>query len=191
MSEATNSGATRILMEWNEGDEDAPARLIPLVYDELRRLAALYLRDERPDHTLGATALVHEAYLKLVDQDQINWKNSLHFRSIAARAMRRVLVEYARAHQAGKRGGKLQKVYLDETKEILQEQDPDLVELDDVLQSFARSHPRECEVVELKFFGGLQATEIAQVLDVSQKTVLRDWSFARLWLRRELARIDG
>ena len=191
MSDTTNSAATRILEEWSEGDEDAPARLMPLVYDELRRLAALYLCDERSDHTLGATALVHEAYLKLVDQNQINWKNSLHFRSIAARAMRRVLVEYARARQAKKRGGKLQKIYLDETKELLQEQDPDLVELDDVLQSFASSHPRESEVVELKFFGGLEANEIAAVLDVSQKTVLRDWNFARLWLRRELAGVDG
>ena len=158
-----------------------------LVYDELRRLGGHYLRNERSDHTLGATALVHEAYLKLVDQDQIDWKNSLHFRSVAARAMRRVLVDHARARNAEKRGGKLEKLYLDETRELAQETEPDLMALDDALQSFTATYPREGLVVELKFFGGLQADEIAEVLEVSQKTVLRDWNFAKLWLRRELA----
>ncbi|HEY2712723.1 MAG TPA: sigma-70 family RNA polymerase sigma factor [Chthoniobacterales bacterium] len=191
MNTANKSDATQILREWNEGDKDAPARLMPLVYEELRRLGAAYLRNERPDHTLGATALVHEAYLKLVDQDAISWKNSIHFRTIAARAMRRVLVEHARAHRAEKRGGKLQKIYLDETKELSQEQGPDLVELDEALQSFASTYPRESEVVELKFFGGLNASEIADALDVSIKTVSRDWTFAKLWLCNELTARDA
>ncbi len=159
---------------------------MPLVYEELRRLGATYLRNERPDHTLGATALVHEAYLRLVDQNVVNWENSIHFRAVAARAMRQVLVEHARARNAEKRGGKVQKIYLDETKELSQERDPDLVELDQVLQSFASTYPRESEVVELKFFGGLKETEIAALLDVSIKTVSRDWTFAKLWLCNEL-----
>ena len=186
MNTATKTDSTQILKDWNHGDKDAPARLMPLVYEELRRLGAAYLRSERPDHTLGATALVHEAYLRLVDQNAINWENSIHFRGVAARAMRQVLVEYARARNAEKRGGKLQKIYLDETKELSQEEDPDLVELDEVLQSFASTYPRESEVVELKFFGGLKETEIATVLDVSIKTVSRDWTFAKLWLCNEL-----
>jgi RNA polymerase sigma factor (TIGR02999 family) len=183
---ATKRDATQILKEWNEGDKDASARLMPLVYEELRRLGAAYLQNERPEHTLGATALVHEAYLRLVDQNGVSWENSLHFRAVAARAMRQVLVEHARARNAEKRGGKLRKIYLDETKELCQEQDPDLVELDDVLQSFANTYPRESEVVELKFFGGLKESEIAAVLSVSIKTVSRDWTFAKLWLCNEL-----
>lgn len=186
MNRAIKTDATQILKEWNEGDKDAPARLMPLVYEELRRLGAAYLRNERPDHTLGATALVHEAYLRLVDQNAVGWENSLHFRAVAARAMRQVLVEHARARNAEKRGGKLQKIYLDETKELSQDKDPDLVELDEVLQSFASTYPRESEVVELKFFGGLKETEIAVLLDVSIKTVSRDWTFAKLWLCNEL-----
>jgi RNA polymerase sigma factor (TIGR02999 family) len=184
---ATKIEATQILKEWNQGDKDAPARLMPLVYDELRRLGAVYLRNERPDHTLGATALAHEAYLKLVDQNAISWENSRHFRALAARAMRQVLVEHARAHNAEKRGGKMQKIYLDETKELSQEREPDLIELDEVLQTLASTYPRESEVVELKFFGGLKESEIATVLNVSIKTVSRDWTFAKLWLCHELA----
>jgi RNA polymerase sigma-70 factor, ECF subfamily len=183
---ATKTDATQILKDWNHGYKDAPARLMPLVYEELRRLGAAYLRSERPDHTLGATALVHEAYLRLVDQNAINWENSIHFRATAARAMRQVLVEHARTRNAEKRGGKLQKIYLDETKELSQEKDPDLVELDQVLQGFASTYPRESEVVELKFFGGLKESEIAAVLHVSIKTVSRDWTFAKLWLCNEL-----
>lgn len=178
---------TQILEAWGEGDQSAPERLMPLVYQELRRLAGNYLRRERPDHTLQATALVHEAYLKLIDQDRVNWKNRAHFCGIAAQLMRRVLMEHARARNAGKRGGKLEKLYLDETRELAQERPPDLIALDDALQSFASTFPRESEVVELKFFGGLEAKEIAEVLHVSTKTVLRDWNFAKLWLCRELS----
>lgn len=178
--------ATQILAEWSDGDEDAPGRLMPIVYEELRRRAAIYLRRERPDHTLQATALVHEAYLKIVDQHGASWKNRAHFCAVVAKVMRRVLMEHARGHNTEKRGGKLEKLYLDETRELVQERSPDLIALDDALQSFSATYPREGEVVEMKFFGGLRANEIAEVLEVSEKTVLRDWNFARLWLRREL-----
>jgi len=159
---------------------------MPLVYEKLRRNAAEYLRHERPDHTLQATALVHEAYLKLVDQKRATWKSRAHFGSVAASIMRRILVEHARTHNAEKRGGKLEKVYLDETRELGRENPTDLVALDDALQCFAAAYPRESKVVELKFFGGMEAREIAEVLTVSDKTVLRDWNFAKVWLCREL-----
>jgi RNA polymerase sigma factor (TIGR02999 family) len=187
VSSIPSGDVTKILHEWSAGDPDAPARLMPLVYEELRRLGAQYLRNERGDHTLQATALVHEAYLRLVDQRQLNWKSRAHFGSLAARAMRQILVEYARAHRAEKRGGKLQKVYLDETRELSQERDPDLVELDEVLQAFATIYPRESEVVELRFFGGMELNEIAEARQVSAKTVWRDWIFAKSWLARELS----
>ena len=187
MSVAPTQEVTQILQEWSHGDQNAPARLMPLVYEELRRRAAEYLRHERPDHTLQATALVHEAYLKLVDQSGANWKDRAHFASVAASLMRRILVQHARDHNAQKRGGKLEKLYLDETRELSHERQPDLVALDDALQSFTATYSREGMVVELKFFGGLEAREIAEVLDVSEKTVLRDWNFAKLWLRRELS----
>lgn len=186
MHSATKTDATQILKEWSEGDKDAPARLMPLIYEELRRRAAEYLRHERPDHTLQATALVHEAYLKLIDQNRVDWKTRAHFCGVAAQLMRRVLLEHARGHNTEKRGGKLEKLRLDETRELSDERAPDLIALDDALKSFTSTYPREGNVVELKFFGGLQANEIAEVLDVSQKTVLRDWNFAKLWLRREL-----
>ena len=186
MSIAPTEEATRILQEWNQGDANAAARLTPLVYEELRRRAAEYLRRERPDHTLQATGLVHEAYLKLVDQSRATWKNRAHFGSVAASVMRRILVQHARAHNAEKRGGKLEKLYLDETRELACERAPELVALDDALKTFATTYPREGNVVELKFFGGLEANEIAEVLNVSAKTVLRDWNFAKLWLCREL-----
>ncbi|HEY3662833.1 MAG TPA: sigma-70 family RNA polymerase sigma factor [Chthoniobacterales bacterium] len=177
---------TQILKDWGEDREAVAARLMPLVYEELRRLAHDYLRRERGDHTLQATSLVHEAYLKLIDQKRVDWKNRAHFCGVAAQLMRRVLLDHARGHQAEKRGGNLEKIYLDETRELAHERAPDLIELDGALQSFAASYPREAEVVELKFFGGLAAAEIAEVLKVSSKTVLRDWSFAKAWLFREL-----
>lgn len=178
--------ATIILQQWSAGDHDAPLRLMPLVYEELRRRAADYLRRERADHTLQATALVHESYMKLVDQSRVDWKSRAHFCSVAAQAMRRVLVQHARTHNRQKRGGKWEKIYLDETREIGGERAPDLVALDDALRAFATNYPRESEVVELKFFGGLDREEIAEVLKVSAKTVQRDWSFAKAWLRRNL-----
>ncbi len=178
---------TQILQAWSEGDESAPDRLMPVVYAELRRLSAEYLRRERADHTLQATALVHEAYIKLVDEKRVTWKNRAHFCGIAARLMRQILIEHARGHNAEKRGGKLEKLYLDETHHLARERTPDLVALDDALKDFATSHPRESEVVELKFFGGLDADEIAEVLNVSSKTVARDWKFAKVWLLHHLS----
>lgn len=177
---------TQILRDWSEGSEDASARLMPLVYEELRRLAREYLRRERADHTLQATALVHEAYLRLVDEKSMTWKDRAHFYGIAARLMRRILVDHARAHNAAKRGGLEQKLALDEARDLPAPGATDLVALDSALQNLAKTYPRKSEVVELKFFGGLEANEIAEVLQVSQKTVLRDWSFAKLWLCREL-----
>jgi RNA polymerase sigma factor (TIGR02999 family) len=182
------SDVTQILHEWNQGDSEAPARLMPLVYEELRRRAAECLRRERRDHTLQPTALVHEAYVKLVGQDRAQWKNRAQFCSIAAQLMRRILVKHAEARNADKRGGQMRKIYLDETRELAQEQPPDLLALDDALKSLAISHPREGRIVELKFFGGLNTKEIGEVLNVSTKTVLRDWQFAKAWLNRHLAR---
>ena len=177
---------TQILQSWSDGDESAPSRLMPVVYRELRRLAGEYLRRERPDHTLQATALVHEAYLKLVDETRITWKSRAHFCGIAARLMRQILIEYARSHNAAKRGGRLEKMYLEETRHLAQQRSPDIIALDEALQTLATSHPRESEVVELKFFGGLDVHEIAEVLNVSATTVSRDWTFAKLWLLRQL-----
>jgi RNA polymerase sigma factor (TIGR02999 family) len=172
---------TRILKDWSDGDKDAPIKLMPLVYDELRRLARDYLRRERSDHTLQATALVHEAYVRMVGAHNIGWQNRAHFYGVAARLMRGILVDHARAHAA-------QKLTLDEARILPQERAADLVALDDALKLLAETYPRKSEVVELKFFGGLEAKEIAEVLGVGEKTVLRDWNFAKLWLCRELSR---
>ena len=186
MKTATTTDITQILREWSAGDGSAPERLMPLVYTELRALGAHYLRNERADHTLQATALVHEAYFKMVNDKSAGIQNRVQFASIAARAMRQVLIEHARAHRAAKRAGKLQKVYLDETRELGVPQNPDLLELDQALKDFTDLYPRKGEVVELKFFGGLEIEEIAEALQVSTKTVKRDWTFARAWLCREL-----
>lgn len=177
---------TQILKDWAKDDAEAPERLMPLLYEELRRLARSYLRQERGDHTLQATALVHEAYLRLVDDRSVQWQNRAHFYAVAARLMRRILVDHARAHNTAKRGGLNQKVVLDEQLMLAQNGGPDLVALDGALQNLARVYPRKSEVVELKFFGGLEAKDIAEVLQISEKTVLRDWNFAKLWLYREL-----
>jgi RNA polymerase sigma factor (TIGR02999 family) len=177
---------TQILIEWSAGNAAAPEKLMPLVYEELRRLARSYLARERSDHTLQATALVHEAYLRMVDGTRVSWQNRAHFYGIAARLMRRILVDHARAHKAAKRGGLEQKLSLDEARELPIKSDVDLVALNGALESFAQDYPRKSEVVELKFFAGLDAKEISEVLQVSEKTVLRDWNFAKLWLCRAL-----
>ena len=184
---AAATQVTQILLDWQTGDADAAERLMPLVYEELRRLARNYLQRERGDHTLQPTALVHEAYLRLVDDSRVNWQNRAQFYGIAARLMRRILVDHARARNAVKRGGLVQKVPLDEARDLPPAATNDLVALDSALQDLARTYPRKSEVVELKFFGGLDAEEIAELLQVSPKTVLRDWQFAKLWLCRELA----
>ena len=177
---------TRVLNSWRDGDADAATRLMPIVYEELRRLARNYLRRERGDHTLQATALVHEAYLRLVEGN-VSWQSRAHFYGIAAKLMRRILVDHARSRKAEKRGGLLEKVVLDEARDLPPAGAQDLVALDGALQDLTKSYPRKAEVVELKFFGGLEAKEIAEVLQISEKTVLRDWQFAKLWLCRELS----
>jgi RNA polymerase sigma factor (TIGR02999 family) len=178
---------TLILKDWRAGNPNAAERLIPLVYEELRRLARAHLARERGDHTLQATALVHEAYLRLADQTQLDWKDRAHFYGVAARLMRQILVDHARAHKAAKRGGLDQKLSLDEARELPTNSDVDLVELNGALENFAHDYPRKSQVVELKFFGGLDAKEISELLSVSEKTVLRDWNFAKLWLCRALS----
>ena len=178
---------TRILNDWNAGDANAAAKLMPLVYEELRSLARTYLARERGDHTLQPTALVHEAYLRLGGSSGMDWKDRAHFYGVAARLMRQILVDHARAHNAAKRGGEQAKLTLDEAREFSGENAVEIVALDTALENFAQTYPRKSQVVELKFFGGLEAREIAEVLQVSEKTVLRDWSFAKLWLCRRLS----
>jgi RNA polymerase sigma factor (TIGR02999 family) len=177
---------TRILKEWDSGQADAAARLMPLVYEELRSLARNHLARERGDHTLQPTALVHEAYLRLAGGADTNWKDRAHFYGVAARLMRQILVDHARAHNAVKRGGLQTKLKLDEAHELPGNESVEIVALDSALENLAQTYPRKSQVVELKFFGGLDARQIAEVLQVSEKTVLRDWSFAKLWLCREL-----
>ena len=177
---------TALLRAWGDGDDGALEQLTPLVEAELRRLARGYMRRERRGHTLQTTALVNEAFLRLTDARRVRWQDRAHFLGISARLMRRVLVDHARARNAAKRGGPQQKLVLEEAQAVAGPGTPDLVALDDALQNLARVYPRKSDVVELKFFGGLEAKEIAEVLRVSEKTVLRDWSFAKLWLSREL-----
>jgi len=179
---------TEILQEVRAGDKDAPARLIPLVYDELRRLADYYLRQERPDHTLQPTALVHEAYLKLIDQTRVDWQNRAHFFSVAAQVMRRILVDHARRHKAMKRGGFQQKLSLDEAVDYSESSDVDLVALDDALNALEQLDERQSRIVELRFFGGLTIEETAEAIGVSPATVKADWSMAKAWLRLEIGR---
>ena len=186
MSTSSTHDVTRLLLAWRGGDAVAASRLMPLVYDELRRLARDYLRRERGGHTLQPTALVHEAYLRLVDDTQVQWQGRAHFLGVAAKAMRRILVDHARAHNAAKRGGGVEKISVEDAGDLLAAHDVDLVGLDAALETLAQSYPRQSEVVELRFFGGLESREIAEMLQVSEKTILRDWNFAKLFLLREL-----
>ena len=178
--------ATRILSDHTAGDPAAASQLLPLVYRELRALAADYLRRERPEHSLQATALVHEAYLRLVDITRVDWRGKSHFFAMAARQMRRVLVEHARRRNARKRGGDLLKVSLDEAVTVVPGPDSDVLALHDALETLARLSPRQGEIAMLRFFGGLSEKETGYVLGVSERTVRADWRVARAWLRREL-----
>lgn len=179
---------TELLVAWGEGDPSALDRLVPLVHQELHRLARQYMARERTDHTLQTSALLNEAYLRLIDVKHVRWQNRTHFFAMAARTMRRILVDFARARDNQKRGGRVSKIALDEALAVLPEPEEDLVALDDALESLAQIHPRKSSVVELKFFGGLSVEETADALQVSPDTVKRDWRFARLWLVRELSR---
>jgi RNA polymerase sigma factor (TIGR02999 family) len=179
---------THLLIDWNQGKQEALERLMPLVYDELRRIAGRYLRKERQDHTLQTTALVHEAYIRLIDQNQANWQNRAQFFGVAAQMMRRILVDHARGHQADKRGGGAAKLSLDEAIEIADQQAVDLIALDDALTQLAKLDEQQCRVVELRFFGGLTVEEVAEVMSLSPATIKREWSMAKAWLHRELTR---
>jgi RNA polymerase sigma factor (TIGR02999 family) len=178
---------TQLLIEASHGDNAATDELFEKVYRELRKLAKDYLRQERPDHTLQATALVHEAYLRLVKGEEIPWQNRAHFFSIAAQVMRNILVDHARQHKAGKRGGGAQKLSLDEAISFSTDRNLDLVALDDALKVLQGLNEQQCRIVELKFFGGLQIEEIAAVLDIDDPKVAgRQWRKAKMWLRTQL-----
>lgn len=187
MSDAPQE-VTRLLARWSGGDREALDALTPLVYNELRRLAKSYLRRERPDHTLEGTALVHEAYLRLIDQRHIEWRNRNQFFALAAEQIRRILVDHARARIAAKRGGSNFKLSLDEGIAPAQEKDLDLVALDDALQALARADPQQSRIVELRYFGGLTIEQTAEVLGISPATIKRDWAVAKAFLKREMLR---
>jgi RNA polymerase sigma factor (TIGR02999 family) len=186
MNQPAAQDITQLLLAWGAGDRAALDELMPLVHGELRKLARNYMRNQRPDHTLQTTALVNEAYLRLIDSSRVNWQNRNHFFAISAQLMRRVLVDFARARNSIKRGGELQKVELDEALAVPLDQKTDLVALDDALKALAEFSPRQSEVVELRYFGGLSEEEIAAHLEVSVRTVRRDWSVARAWLFRKM-----
>jgi RNA polymerase sigma factor (TIGR02999 family) len=177
---------TQLLLAWSNGDQGALDELTPLVYDELRRLAGAYMRRERLGHTLQTSALVHEAFLRMIDQ-RVAWQNRAHFFGIAARLMRRILVDYARSKDASKRGGGEIHLALDEALDEAEAQDADLIALDDALTSLASFDSRQSRIVELRYFGGLTIEETAEAIGVSPATVEREWNLARAWLRRELS----
>lgn len=180
---------TQLLKDWSEGNQTALDELMPLVYDELRRQASRYLRNERQGHTLQTTALIHEAYLKLIGINQIEWQNRNHFFAIASTAMRRILVDYARERKRDKRGGFAENLPLDDALQIsANEKSVDLIALDDALNSLAKMDERQAKVVELKYFSGLSIDEIAEVLGIANSTVRLDWNLAKAWLKQEITK---
>jgi RNA polymerase sigma-70 factor (ECF subfamily) len=185
--EPASGEVTRLLAQISNGNAEAEAKLVPLIYDHLHRLAASYMRGERPDHTLQATGLVNEAYLRLVSQEATEWRDRTHFFGIAARLMRQILVEHARARHAAKRGGTDQMfLSLDEERNVSSPKSRELLRLDDALHCLERIDPQQARIVELRFFGGLTVEETAEVLGISPRTVKRDWAVARAWLHGEL-----
>lgn len=188
---STSSDITMLLSKLTRGNKDAGEKLMPLVYDELRRLARRYMRKERQDHTLQATALVHEAYLKLVRQRAVDWQSRSHFFGIAAQLMRRILVDHARNHLREKRGGIKEILPLDEALVFSPERSEELMKLDEALDRLSKLDARQSRIVELRYFGGMSVEETSEVLGVSPKTVKRDWSVAKAWLHGELRRTDG
>jgi RNA polymerase sigma factor (TIGR02999 family) len=185
MSVDAGAGVTRLLLQWTEGDKQALEDLLPLVYDELRRLARSYLQRERPGHTLQSTALVHEAYMRLVDQD-VSWQSRAHFFGIAAQMMRRILVDHARTKNAAKRGDGACKVTLDEGLVATEERDVNVLALDEALTKLGQLDPQQSQIVELRFFAGLSIEDTSEVLKISPATVKRDWAMAKAWLYREM-----
>ena len=191
VSTSSQHAVTRLLIRLTEGDNAALDALLPAVYDELRRLAANYLRRERVGHTLQPTALVHEAYLRLVDQTRVEWQNRAHFFGVAAQMMRRILVDHARGQQAEKRGGDVQKISLDENIDVSALRASELVALDEALERLAELDPQKSRLVELRFFGGLSVEETAEVMGVSAPTVKRHWRLAKAWLYGEVKPNDA
>jgi RNA polymerase sigma factor (TIGR02999 family) len=187
MDESAEHGATALLIAWGAGDERAREQMLPLVYDELRRLAAGYLRRERPGHTLQPTALVHEAYVRLIDQRQVDWSNRAQFIGLAAVMMRRILVNHARDRVAEKRGAGAEHVPLTVAGDPAGAPDVDLLDLHEALDRLAERDPRKGQIVELKFFGGLTIEEIAETVRISRATVEREWKFARAWLYQSIS----
>jgi RNA polymerase sigma-70 factor (ECF subfamily) len=179
---------TELLQAWSEGNQGALDQLIPVVYEDLHRLAQSYMAQERPNHTLQATALVHEAYLRLLDSARPSWQDRAHFFAVCARMMRRILVDWARSRQAQKRGQEERAVQLEEAIVAVGDPGTNLVAVDDALAALSAIDPRKSQLVEMRFFGGLTVKETAEVLKVSEETALRDWKFAKSWLRRELCK---
>lgn len=178
---------TTLLTQISAGDGEAPEKLLPLVYDDLRRLARAYFADEKSDHTLQATALVHEAYIRLVNWENVSWQNRAHFFAVAAEVMRKILIDHARRKKAQKRDGG-QKILLDEAVSFSNEKQLDLIKLDEALRALEKLDERQAKIVELRFFGGLSIGETAYVLKTSETTVKREWTFAKAWFQRELTR---
>ena len=188
VNQSTSPQITQLLLAWGSGDRAALDQLMPLVYRELRRLAKSYMRRQSPGHALQTTALVNEAYLRLIDSSRVNWQDRTHFFAIAAQLMRRILVDSARASNSLKRGGAAQAVSFEEAFAVPSEQKTDLVALDEALKTLAELNKRQSQIVELRYFGGLSEEEIALALDISVRTVRRDWSVARAWLYREISK---
>ena len=186
MTRSSTHEVTELLIEWSNGDKAALDKLMPLIHEELRRLAHHYMSHERPGHTLQTTALVNEAYLRLVNRKGVHWQNRAHFFAIAATLMRSILVDHARSHAYAKRGGGAHNITLDEAMIVSQERAAEVVALDDVLKQLADFDPQQSRIVELRFFGGLTIDETAEVLGLSPATIKREWSTARAWLYREL-----
>jgi RNA polymerase sigma factor (TIGR02999 family) len=189
--ERSSVDVTLLLKRYSNGDQNALAELIPQIYDELRRLASCYLQGERIDHTLQTTALVHEAYFRLVDQKQVEWSNRNHFFGVAAQMMRRILVDHARKHHAFKRGSSWTRVSLDQAEGLFREQPQQLIALDDLLTRLASLDPEASRIVDLRFFAGLSLEETAEVMGLSTAKVRREWSVAKAWFTREMGKLNG
>ena len=187
MKENDSLKITVLLMDWGNGDENALEKLIPLVYDELHRMAKNFMRGQSSAHTMQTTELIHEAYLKLIDNKEKEWQNRSHFFGVASQAMRHILVDYARSKQSQKRGGIQHQITLDENAVIFKDTSGEIIALNEALENLGKLDERKVKVVEMKFFGGLTMEEIAEVLKISPETAKRDWKFSRTWLLRELA----
>ncbi|MEP6818355.1 MAG: sigma-70 family RNA polymerase sigma factor [bacterium] len=188
MTQPSTHEVTELLIEWSNGDKAALDKLLPLIHEELRRLARHYMSRERPGHTLQTTALVNEAYIRLVNRKGVHWQNRAHFFAIAAQVMRTILVDHARSQAYAKRGGGAHRIELDEAMIVSQDRAAEVVALDDALKTLADFDPQQSRIVELRFFGGLTIEEAAEVLDLSPATIKREWSTAKAWLYRELSK---